>query len=87
MRAPAITGVLIFPCSQSNLRGALIVIMRSCRRWYKEIPELRGHSYELNSPQNVIVSPANCPKGYELIVAAIRNSCDGDGAQDRGVDL
>jgi hypothetical protein len=56
-------------------RDAIVVIMRSKRRWLAEIPELGKHprAFPLNSPQNVVISPGNCPEGkFDLIVSAIR---------------
>jgi hypothetical protein len=69
---------------QAILRGALIVVMRSSNRWEQAVTDLRGYRlrYVLNSPQNVMVSPGNCPQGYERIVAAI-----GAAHLDSGVKL
>lgn len=57
-------------------REALIVIMRSARRWEAAVPELEvyGRRLDLINFQNPCVSPRNCPDGYGEIVAAIRSS-------------
>jgi hypothetical protein len=57
-------------------RGAVIVIMRARKRWLSRVPELEEYSqaFALNSPQNVVVSPRNCPRGgFDRIVSAIRD--------------
>lgn len=54
-------------------RGALIVSMRSWKRWTSAVPELAGYGrlFRLNNPMNVTVSPKNCPRGFEEIVSAL----------------
>jgi hypothetical protein len=57
-------------------RGAVVVIMRARRQWLAKIPELEKYPrvYTLKNPQNVVISPGNCPgEGFENIVSAIRN--------------
>lgn len=51
-------------------RNALIIIMRSQRYWLKAIPELASYpmKYQLRNPQNVVISPNNCPDGYPEIM-------------------
>lgn len=54
-------------------REAVIVLMRAKRYWYEVVPELTTYpkAYELNSVQNVTISPRNCPAGWAEIVAAL----------------
>ena len=56
------------------MRKAVVVIMRARKLWFTAVPALRAHSlvFTLNSPQNVVISPRNCP-GFEVVVSAIRN--------------
>ena len=60
--------------SEAIIRNAVIVIMRARKLWLEAVPELGKHSrvYTLKSPQNVVISPRNCPE-FEVIVSAIRN--------------
>ena len=46
-------------------RNALVVAMRSWRRWESTLPELTGYSnyFQLKNPQNPTLSPGNCPPG------------------------
>lgn len=55
-------------------REAVIVVMRSARRWEAAVPELIGYRrrFDLRNVQNVAISPANCPEGYGEIVDALR---------------
>jgi hypothetical protein len=54
-------------------RNAVFIIMRARREWYELMPELNGAQvFFLQSPQNVIVSPGNCPDGFKRAVKAIR---------------
>jgi hypothetical protein len=50
-------------------RGAVIIQMRSRRRWQNELPELSSYSryYELKNPQNPTISENNCPEGFAEI--------------------
>jgi hypothetical protein len=59
-------------------RGAIIVILRSEKRWCEAIPDLCEYSlcYRLRSVQYVSISPRNCPEGFESIVAALRQECE-----------
>lgn len=54
-------------------RGAVIVIMRSEKLWRAALPELEHYRrcYALQNPQNVVVSPNNCPDGYATVLAAL----------------
>ena len=54
-------------------RNAVIVIMRSERLWRAALPELNHYPrcYCLQNPQNVVVTPNNCPDGYGEILAAL----------------
>lgn len=47
-------------------RQTLIIQMRSQRKWFEAIPELRHyeHYYVLNNPQNPAISERNCPDGF-----------------------
>ncbi len=56
-------------------RRAIVVVMRSKRIWFEAVPELVSHSrcYCLRNPQNVAVSPGNCPAGFDAIVQAIKD--------------
>jgi hypothetical protein len=58
---------------QAIEREAVIVVMRSKRRWEAVVPELVGYSRRvaLRNVQNPCVSPGNCKDGYETIVSAI----------------
>lgn len=58
-------------------RDALIVSMRAHKRWTTAIPELASYPriFRLDSPQNVVVSPDNCPPGkFDLLVDTLRNA-------------
>ncbi len=69
---------VILPSQQYNFylvnkalsQGAIIVLMRSKRKWLQAVPALRGYErlVELNNPQNPALSPRNCPGGFEEIV-------------------
>lgn len=50
-------------------RRALIVVMRSKSLWLRQVPELQTYPLicVLNNPQNVIVSPRNCPCFPEIV--------------------
>lgn len=49
-------------------RNALIVIMRSRKIWFNNVPELKDiNYYELNSPQNPCLTPNNLDRYDELI--------------------
>ena len=54
-------------------RSAIIVVLRSEKRWIEAVPELRRYRrrYNLQSPQNVSVSPRNCPEGFNEIVRSL----------------
>ncbi len=58
---------------QAITREAVIIVMRSYKLWTDAIPDLASyaHMYRLNSPQNVIISPNNCPGGFTKIVQAL----------------
>lgn len=59
-------------------RGAIIVMLRSVKRWCAAIPEICGYPncHRLRSVQYVSISPRNCPEGFEAIVAALRRECE-----------
>jgi hypothetical protein len=54
---------------QAIAKGAIFILMRAEKLWMEAIPELRNYQflYRLNSSQNVSISQANCPTGFELI--------------------
>ena len=58
---------------QAIQRNALIVIMRSRALWMDAVPELARYArvFELRNPQNVSVSPRNCPEGYPRLEEAL----------------
>jgi len=62
---------------QAIERGAVIIVMRSYRLWIQAVPHLASypHMYRLNSPQNVIISPNNCPNGFAKIVEILDTKC------------
>lgn len=55
-------------------REALIVLMRAERLWLETIPELAAYRrlFRLRSRQNVVLSAANCPDGFDAVVAALQ---------------
>jgi hypothetical protein len=54
-------------------RDAVVIIMRARSVWMRLVPELsRARVFDLNSSQNVTVSPRNCPRGFAGAVARIR---------------
>jgi hypothetical protein len=58
---------------QACARNAVIVVMRSYKSWMSHVPELaEAHHHRLSSTQNVMISPGNCPAGFEEIVEALR---------------
>jgi hypothetical protein len=58
---------------QAIERGAIIVILRSEKLWYEAVPELVRYQqlYRLRSVQNVMITPNNCPEGYDRILAEL----------------
>jgi hypothetical protein len=59
---------------QAIHRQALILIMRSERRWLEAVPELASyaHRYTANSCQNPAISRSNFPMGFEAAFEAIK---------------
>jgi hypothetical protein len=55
-------------------RKAVVIVMRARRLWEDAVPELRRYRklYGLNSPQNVAITPRNCPDGFEAAVRQLR---------------
>lgn len=54
-------------------RGASVVAMRRHKNWLSAVPGLAADSiHVLNSPQNVTISPRNCPTGFEELVEKLR---------------
>jgi hypothetical protein len=59
------------------VRRAVIIVMRSSKRWFCQIPQLRQYAnlYEIRSVQNPTISPRNCrKKGFERAVNALKRS-------------
>lgn len=58
---------------QAMRNGAIVVVLRSYDLWKKEVPGLAGYSlcYPLKNPQNVVLTPGNCPGGFEVIEKAV----------------
>jgi hypothetical protein len=56
-------------------RGAMIVSMRSKKRWLSAVPELKEYENlcQVNNVQNPVISPRNCP-GYQKVVEAIEQA-------------
>ena len=54
-------------------RNAAFVVMRAEKLWRAAVPELAAYRrlYGLSSPQNVVISPNNCPEGYTIILDAL----------------
>jgi hypothetical protein len=54
-------------------RGAVILALRSVRDWMEAVPELRGYArlFRTRSPQNVTVTPRNCPEGWSSVIEGI----------------
>ena len=54
---------------QAILRKAAIVLMRSERRWLRNVPELNGYPFlRVRSWQNPTISKRNLPDGFDDIV-------------------
>jgi hypothetical protein len=55
-------------------RGAAIFVTRGARIWENAVPELHGYqrAFRTRSVQNVVISPRNCPEGYEAARLALR---------------
>jgi hypothetical protein len=53
---------------------AVVFISRGQTIWEEAVPELRLYSlaFTTRSKQNVVISPRNCPSGYEAAQAALR---------------
>jgi hypothetical protein len=49
-------------------RRAVVIVMRARRLWENAVPELRAYKwlFGLNSPQNVSITPRNCPEGFNV---------------------
>jgi hypothetical protein len=54
-------------------RGATVVVMRGQAAWQKAVPELLSHPqvFSTRNPRVSVVSPRNCPDGWEQIVITI----------------
>lgn len=57
-------------------RGAAIFITRGWGLWYGAVPELRAHPrlFFTRSVQNIVISPNNCPEGYPVVEASLRDA-------------
>jgi hypothetical protein len=55
-------------------REAVIFVTRGKSVWEEAVPELRGYAraFLTRSVQNVVISPRNCPEGYEAAQVALR---------------
>ncbi len=60
---------------QALNRGAVIIVLRGQRLWLAAVPELQSYRslYRTNSVQNPILSPRNCPEGYEHAAEVLRD--------------
>jgi hypothetical protein len=56
--------------------AAAIFITRGAKLWSTAIPELVGHPhlFTTRSTQNIVISPRNCPAGWDSAVAGIRQA-------------
>lgn len=54
-------------------RGAVVLALRSVRDWIEAVPELQGCEkfFRARSPQNVTVTPRNCPEGWYSVIEGI----------------
>lgn len=54
-------------------RDAAIFVTRGKEIWGASVPELRGYgrAFHTRSAQNVVISPGNCPEGYEAAKDAL----------------
>ncbi|NWJ48559.1 MAG: hypothetical protein HXX08_22095 [Chloroflexi bacterium] len=57
-------------------RNAHIILMRWKNSWLGTFPQLNTYDniYRLNTSRNVIISPGNCPGGFEKIVDVLKNA-------------
>ena len=57
-------------------RAAAIFVTRGVRLWSTAIPELLGHPrlFATRSTRNIVISPRNCPAGWQGAVAGIRSA-------------
>lgn len=64
---------------QALERRAVVIVMRARRLWENAVPDLIGYPriFGLNSPQNVSITPRNCPDGFQVAVSELRR--DGRG--------
>jgi hypothetical protein len=54
-------------------RNAMIVVLRGEKLWRAAVPELDTYPrlYRVHNPQNVTITPNNCPEGYASILAEL----------------
>ena len=59
-------------------RGAVIVFMRREDMWQEAVPELKDYDrhsiFKVINTQNPVISPKNCPQGFENVVKAIETA-------------
>lgn len=65
---------------EAMTREALVIVMRSQKVWEQAVPQLRryGRKFVLKNPQNVSVSPGNCPNGWaeiERTLESVKELC------------
>ena len=55
---------------EAMARNAIIILMRSRRLWLEAVPELEAYPNfsQLKNPQNVTISPRNCPEAWPVIL-------------------
>ncbi|MGI0013416.1 MAG: hypothetical protein ACREBU_08260 [Nitrososphaera sp.] len=54
-------------------RDAVIVVLRGEKFWREAVPELATYKqlHRIKNAQNVIITPNNCPEGYDSILAGL----------------
>lgn len=59
---------------QALYREAVIIVLRGRRLWFAAVPELQSYRslYCTRSVQNPVLSPRNCPEGYERAAEALK---------------
>lgn len=58
---------------QAMRREAIVILMRSPRRWYSAVPELETYKqlFKLRNPQSAWISRGNCPNGFDFVLDAL----------------
>jgi len=59
----------VYLVRQAIKRNARIIIMRSSKKWFSSVPELKNNNnvYELRNPQNVCVTPNNLDDYHDFV--------------------